>query len=85
MRVCATKPGGEASFDQLRAEVPNYLNLSADDLSESQTRPGEALWEQQLRNIQSHHKSPGNAINLEWLVHIQDYGYRITDIGREQI
>jgi hypothetical protein len=32
------------------------------DLAPSLTRTGEAIWEQQVRNITSHKKSPGNAI-----------------------
>ena len=56
-------PEGHASIAQLIAEIPNHVTLSADDLAPSPTRPNEAIWEQQVRNITSHKKSPGNAIH----------------------
>jgi hypothetical protein len=40
----------------------NHVSLSAEDLKQSDTRPNEAVWEQQVRNITSHKDSPGNAI-----------------------
>ena len=54
---------GEATIAELVAEIPEWVELSADDLQPSPTRPGEAIWEQQVRNITSHKTSPGNAIH----------------------
>jgi len=53
---------GEATIGQLIAEIPDYVILSPEDLAHSPTRPNEAIWEQQVRNITSHKSSPGNAI-----------------------
>ena len=53
---------GESTIAELVAEIPNRVILSAEDLAPSPTRPNEALWEQQVRNITSHKKNPGNAI-----------------------
>ena len=53
----------EMTIAQLVAEIPNRVTLSAEDLAPSPTRPGEAVWEQQVRNITSHKNSPGNAIH----------------------
>lgn len=61
---------GEATIAELIAEIPNRVTLSAEDLAPSPTRPGEALWEQQVRNITSHKDSPGNAIHDGKLVAI---------------
>lgn len=55
-------PNGEATIAELIAEIPNRVALSTEDLASSPTRPNEALWEQQVRNITSHKSSPGNAI-----------------------
>lgn len=57
------KTSGEASIAELVEEIPNRVQLSAEDLQPSSTRPGEAIWEQQVRNITSHKASPGNAIH----------------------
>lgn len=55
-------PNGQATIAELVAEIPNRVRLSTDDLAPSPTRPNEAIWEQQVRNITSHKNSPGNAI-----------------------
>ena len=62
--------GGEATIGELVEGLPNYLPLSAADRQQSETRPAEQLWEQQVRNIISHRDTPGNAIHdgrLEYL------------------
>ena len=56
------KSSGQASIKELIRELPNRTTLSVEDLAESTTRPNEAVWEQQVRNITSHKGSPGNAI-----------------------
>lgn len=61
---------GRLTIKELIQEIPAYLKLSAEDLAPSPTRPGEALWEQQVRNITSHKASPGNAIHDGRLVAI---------------
>lgn len=53
---------GRATIKDLISEIPNRITLSAEDLKQSETRPNEALWEQQVRNITSHKASPGYAI-----------------------
>jgi hypothetical protein len=56
------KTSGQASIKELVHEIPKRVTLSAEDLAQSTTRPNEAVWEQQVRNITSHKNSPGNAI-----------------------
>ena len=83
MEIAASKPDGYASLDVLRAEIPNYIDLTPGDNVYSHTRPGERMWEQLLRNIQSHHANVSNLIALGYLVHIKGGGYAITGKGRE--
>ena len=52
--VLSGKPNGEATIAELINEIPNHITLSAQDLAPSPTRNGEAVWEQQVRNITSH-------------------------------
>ena len=54
---------GEATIADLVREIPKRVTLSPEDLARSPTRPGEAIWEQQVRNITSHKNSPGNAVH----------------------
>lgn len=56
------KSSGRASIKELVQEIPRRVSLSDEDLAQSLTRPNEAVWEQQVRNITSHKASPGNAI-----------------------
>lgn len=62
LRICASSPGGTASMKRLKKLVPDHINLTDADRAESQTRPGEELWEQIVRNIVSHKNVEGNII-----------------------
>ncbi len=74
-------PVGEMSVHDLIRLIPGSISLTGEDRKHSSTRPNEELWEQRVRNIQSHYKTPGNFIAEGFLEHI-DSGYRITDAGR---
>ena len=82
LKVLRTKPNHSATLEELRDEVPQFLDLADGDLAPSETRPGENLWEQLLRNIQSHHDSKNNFIRLGYLRSIGG-GYRATTEGLE--
>src|SRR5690242_7203703 len=64
------KTSGQATIQELVKVIPSRITLSADDLAPSTTRPNEALWEQQVRNVTSHKASPGNAFHEGKLVAI---------------
>lgn len=66
----------EGNIAELVAEIPHRITLSAEDLAPSPTRPGEAIWEQQVRNITSHKASPGNFIHDGKLVTVRG-GFRL--------
>lgn len=74
-------PAGEMSVHDLIEEIPNRIQLTPEDRQQSTTRDNEEIWEQRVRNIQSHHKSAGNYIAEGFLEHIQS-GLRITAAGR---
>jgi hypothetical protein len=79
-KVLAGEQNRTATIKKLVKEIPNFLKLSAADLKQSTTRPNEAIWEQQIRNIQSHHKSPGNFIYEGFLERIKG-GLRLSEAG----
>ena len=60
---------GEATIAELIKEIRAELCYPR-NLAPSTTRRGEAVWEQQVRNITSHKGSPGNAIHDGKLVAI---------------
>ncbi len=53
-QILSEVPNGEASYADLIDEIPNRITLTPDDLAPSQTRPGEPMWHQRVRNITSH-------------------------------
>ncbi len=46
--------GGSATIAQLRDHIAASYPLSDEDLTPSPTRPGERVYEQQIRNLRSH-------------------------------
>jgi hypothetical protein len=54
--------GGEATISQIRKALPNYIELNDNDRQPSPSRPGEEIWEQQVRNLVCHRQSHGNAV-----------------------
>lgn len=56
---------GEISLSDFKKRVRMAFDLSDYDLSPSQTRPGEAMYEQRCRNLVSHKNFPHNLISYE--------------------
>lgn len=69
--------GGLCTFVQAYQQIPKYVKLSAANLAASNTRHGEPMWYQLVRNIKSHDKNPGNFIHDGYLIHVPDIGYKI--------
>lgn len=84
LNVLAETHNGRASIRKLKSELPKHLKLSDDDRVASLTRPGEELWEQQVRNLVSHRNTSGNVIN-EGYVAYEPRTLAITDYGRVRI
>lgn len=84
LRICADSPSGTASIAELKRQVPDYINLTEGDRSPSQTRNGEELWEQIVRNIVSHKDVEGNIIAEGYAVH-NNGSLQITDSGRAHL
>jgi hypothetical protein len=63
VEILKDRPNGEATIAEVIDEIPNRVQLSQEDLVQSQARLNEPMWHQQVRNITSHKDSPGNAIH----------------------
>lgn len=85
LRILAGTATGEATLAYLKNRLPDHITFTAADLVESVTRPGEAMWEQRLRNIKSHHKVDGNYIAEGYLTAPSKGRLRITATGRARI
>lgn len=82
MQVLASRSNGEATVRTLIRDVPNYVNLTAEDHETSTTRRSEEMWEQRVRNLKSHDKTPGNVIAEGYVKHIGKGRYHLTEGGR---
>jgi hypothetical protein len=82
MQVLASQPKTEATVRVLIKHVPEYVALTAEDHEESGKRPNEEMWEQRVRNLKSHDKSPGNVIAEGFVDHPKRGTYRLTEAGR---
>jgi len=80
LAILADTSSGGASIASLKAEIPKYLKLSEIDRTPSTTRPGEELWEQQVRNLVSHRGTAGNVI-CEGYVDYKPRYLKITERG----
>lgn len=81
-RYLSTLPSGEASIYRIRKNVPAFAGLTAADQEPSDTRQGEQMWEQQVRNIVSHRLGNGNFVQrgiLAW----RPRHLALTDAGRQ--
>lgn len=83
VEIASEQRDGIAAFSRIRREVPQRYELSAADLTQSEKRPNEAMWEQKMRNIKSHFETPGNFIYEGYLDHVPGVGYRVTEKGRK--
>jgi len=81
LRILDASKTGVMTIDAIIAQVPNFTTLTAGDLQPSQTRDGEALWEQIVRNIRSHSGDSGNYIYEGYISEV-DGGFQITTKGR---
>ena len=81
VKIAAKQIDKVATFDILRNEIPGQVALSTEDRAPSETREGEELWEQLVRNIKSHSEVEGNFIYEGYLEHLPRTGYRATQLG----
>jgi|SRR3979411_2732645 hypothetical protein len=84
LAICANTATGECSIADLKAEIPNHIELSAEDRAQSTTRPNEERWEQQVRNLISHRTTPGNII-CDGYAEYTGNAIRITNAGRSHL
>jgi hypothetical protein len=80
MRICAASEDGIASFFEIRKALPRFVKLSPQDPRKSESRKGEAMWEQVVRNIVSHRTVPGNIVAEGYVVPLPG-SLKITEKG----
>lgn len=56
---------GSITLQEFKERVKVSFNLTKYDLSQSPTRPNEAMYEQRCRNLKSHESFPANIISCK--------------------
>ena len=81
IQIAKRNPNMTATFDDCWQKIPTMIKLTHDDRKISTTRPNEEMWQQRVRNIQSHHDRSSNYINAGYLISVPDKGYMVTPLG----
>lgn len=82
LKYLATLPNGRARTAEVKSHVSNFIKLTPEDRTASETRPQEELWQQVVGNIVSHRNdSPDNFINRGLIAYDRGY-WVLTDAGR---
>jgi len=81
MRFLATRPDYQATMRVLIKRVPGHITLTPEDLEPSGKRPGEAMWEQRVRNLKSHDTTEGNVLAEGYVDRPKRGHYRLTKAG----
>jgi hypothetical protein len=82
LQIADSHSNGLATLRRCKVDIPKYVKITAAENAPSQTRPGEPMWHQIIRNIKSHSADEGNFIAEGLLVHVVRVGYRITAAGK---
>lgn len=72
--------GGEATIAEIKRHLAKHFPLTEADRQQSETRPNEQMWEQQVRNLVSHRTSAENLIS-DGLLDYRPRRLAITEAG----
>ena len=84
LKLLAQTPGGTATVNEIKKHLDASYCFTTSDREMSDTRPNEERWHQQVRNLTSHRKTPGNAIS-DGLLAYSPRRLTITDMGRKYL
>jgi len=84
VKFLSSRISKEATTKQIKDHIRANVPLSDEDRAQSTTRDGEEMWEQQVRNIVSHRKTPGNAICDGYLSRPSKGKLRVTPKGEKR-
>ena len=80
LKIAALCPNHAASTEQIKQGVPHYYPLSEIDIRRSTSRRREALWQQIVGNVVSHHKTASGLFGMGYAVRTRN-GIRVTERG----
>jgi hypothetical protein len=84
LKIAAQQPNRTASTNFIKRETPKYIELSSVDLRESETRRGEALWQQIVGNVISHQDAPAGPFMKGYAIRTKN-GLSVTERGMDYL
>lgn len=84
LKIASICPDRTASTEEIKREVPNYIEFSPADLAQSTTRPKEKMWQQIIGNVISHKGSPSGVFLNGYARRIPG-GLSVTDKGMDYL
>jgi hypothetical protein len=80
LKIAARCPGHTATTEYIKTQVPQYYPLSPVDLRRSSSRKREAIWQQIVGNVVSHHKTLSGLFGMGYAIRTED-GLSVTKHG----
>jgi hypothetical protein len=84
LKIISTFSDHQASTGKIKDRVPDFYDLSSEDLAPSPTRRREAMWRQIIGNVKVHHKG-SKSIFTQGLAEIVPGGIKLTDKGYDYL
>ena len=84
LKIASLCPDRTASTEEIKREVPSYIELSPRDLAQSTTRRNEKMWQQIVGNVISHKGSPSGLFLNGYARRTHD-GLTVTDKGMDYL
>ena len=84
LKIASLHPDRTASTEEIKNEVPSYIELAPRDLAQSSTRPRENMWQQIVGNVISHRGSPSGLFLNGYARRTPD-GLSVTDKGMDYL
>ena len=80
LKIAAKCPNRTATTEFIKDNVPDYVELSEQDLLPSETRPREQRWQQIVGNVISHRETPRGPFQMGYATRTDD-GLAVTEEG----
>jgi hypothetical protein len=85
LQILSVMPNGQATLRTIKRKIPDLIELSDEDRTQSITRPNEEMWEQQVRNLISHRTTEGNIFAEGYALYEEGVPLQITDAGHARL
>lgn len=80
LKIAAQRPRRTASTEYIKGQIPQYIQLTREDLQPSKSRKNEERWQQIIGNVISHKATASGPFEMGYAVRTED-GLSVTKQG----